>query len=426
MSVIGIKVRRDVALRTARLASAEDRELVWFLQWQSHQPGGLKAFAAEVLKRFADLIGPETLRSAGVKPSQQCTRAQVEAIREEMPGHYPLRGEIEEPDDISAFLPPKKHAEAEALRHPSSYPAAVFFERSRAAALVGLEGDLKELALDPKQAVADGKPWYFPRLVSSIRQLMAERAEAQAGASVVTAIGQRIHESIDYARETSGLVVLIGQHQTGKTESAKDWCARYPGRARHVELDSESDELSFHRTLAKALGVACALSMKAQQIRDRVQEMLQGGDLVLVLDSAHYLWPSTIDYRALPVRVNWVISALTNHGVPVVLIAGPQFLANQKAMEERTRWTSDELSGRINHFEQLPGQLNEADLAAVARKLAGVEDDKIAAALASLAVNSKQYLGAIKTAVDRAGFIARKAGRAGFTRADLALALKTA
>jgi hypothetical protein len=38
----------------------------------------------------------------------------------------------------------------------------------------------------------------------------------------------------------------------------------------------------------------------------------------------------------LPGRINWVMTALTNYQVPVVLVATPQFTASQVNLEKNT------------------------------------------------------------------------------------------
>ncbi|MGP8021566.1 MAG: hypothetical protein ACLPRE_11350, partial [Limisphaerales bacterium] len=44
-----------VAKRCSVLERAEDRELIWFTQLISHQPGGIKKLAADLMAQFLDL-----------------------------------------------------------------------------------------------------------------------------------------------------------------------------------------------------------------------------------------------------------------------------------------------------------------------------------------------------------------------------------
>ena len=184
--------------------------------------------------------------------------------------------------------------------------------------------------------------------------------------------------------------------------------------------------MSFFRAIAKTLGVSINLNSKAQELRQRIEETLQGGDLVFVIDEAHYLWPNMIDARTLPARINWILTALVNKGVPVALVTTPQFLRNQKEFETRTRWTSEQLTGRIGHYEPLPTALTPADLHKVAVALLPDASEQAIEALAVYAQASAKYLAGIRHAVDRAGFIARKDGREKIQFADVKRALKEA
>src|SRR5690606_33805829 len=111
------------------------------------------------------------------------------------------------------------------------------------------------------------------------------------------------------------------------------------------------------------------LSWKAVQLRDRIEETLQAGHLLLILVEAHYCWPTSNSRFACPSRVTWLMTALVNQRVPVALISTEQFLRTQKVMEARTHWTSEQFTGRIGHYEKLPNNLTTEDLAKVAKAL---------------------------------------------------------
>jgi len=184
--------------------------------------------------------------------------------------------------------------------------------------------------------------------------------------------------------------------------------------------------MSFFRAIAKALGVSINLNSKAQELRQRIEDTLQGGDLMIVIDEAHYLWPNLIDSRTLPARINWILTALVNNGVPVALVTTPQFLRNQEEFEARTRWTSEQLTGRIGHYEPLPTTLTPEDLHKVAAALLPDASEQTLEALVVYAQASTKYLAGIRHAVDRARFIAGKDGRDRIQFSDVKRALKEA
>ena len=424
-----------VAKKSAHLTRVEDRELIWSVQFLSHQPGGLKKLAADLMAGFPERFATDSMRKFGMKAGQIYSGEQVRIVRDEIEERqFLLKDEIAgwmgitSADCIPLDYDDEKRArlQMEASRHPSNYPASEFVKCCLDAAATGLEKHLSLLCLDPALPVADGSPWYFPTLVSTLREFMAAQVETHSRQTVVTSLGEQVHEALDYTAETGSMTLIEGPARFGKSHSAVDWCERHPGRARYVQLESSRDEMSFFRAIAKALGVSINLNSKAQELRQRIEDTLQGGDLVLVIDEAHYLWPNLIDSRTLPARINWILTALVNKGVPVALVTTPQFLRNQKEFETRTRWTSEQLTGRIGHYEALPTALTPEDLHKVAVAMVPDASAQTIEALVVYAQASTKYLAGIRHAVARAGFIARKAGREKIQFSDVKCALKQA
>ena len=198
---------------------------------------------------------------------------------------------------------------------------------------------------------------------------MAAHEKDRASAVVVTEVSKRVSEAFDYAMQTKTLVVVNGPARIGKTFSGRAWCDRRPGVARYAQVPSTGDDISFFRALARSLGVSINLNSKAQELRTRIEEVLQRGDLLLCLDEAHYLWPQTNYRDALPQRISWLMTALLNYSVPVVALTTPQFFRHLQRVEDGTLWTSQQFTGRVGRFIQLPETVLESDLAAVARHM---------------------------------------------------------
>ena len=421
-----------VAKRCSVLERAEDRELIWSVQLLSHRLGGLKKVAADLMTSFPERIATDSMRKLGMKPGQIYKAEQVKIVRDEIQGRaFPLKGEVDfERDGMAVFLNDNEESRAnsryEASFFPSYYRASEFVKRCQEAAADGLGKHLLNLCLDPALPVADGSPWYFPALVSTLRDFLAGRIESHCRQTVVTSLGERVHEALDYTSQTGSMSLIEGPARFGKSHSVTDWCERHPGRARYVQLESSRDEMSFFRTIAKALGVSINLNSKAQELRQRIEDTLQGGDLAVVFDEAHYLWPNMIDSRTLPERINWILTALVNNGVPVAMVTTPQFLRNQKEFENRTRWTSEQFTGRLGHYEPLPVALTPEDLHKVAAALLPDASEQTIEALVVYAQASTKYLAGIRHAIDRAGFIARKDGREKIQFGDVKRALKDA
>lgn len=422
-----------VAKRCDVLDQPGDRSLIYFLQLLSHREGGLKKAAADLVTMFPDRIGTVSMHRFGMRPGQIYSAEQVRAVREELPAGSPvfcLRGER---SDLELFFKPEgslkelaqaaiynggsrrnyeeeKEAIARAERQPAAYPASEFLAVCRQYA-EDLHDYLAEICVNPAIDLGAGAVWYFPTLIASLREYQAAW-EAKAGDGViVTELGKQVYETLDYALDSRRMVLIDGLARTGKTFAVKAWCAARPGQARYVQVPSTSDDIAFFRAIAKSLGVSINLNSKAQKLRDRVEDVLQRGHLMVCFDEAHYLWPKTNYQDVVPVRVNWIMTALVNNDVPVALVTTPQFMRTQKAVERRSCWTAEQFTGRIGHYQKLPDSLSEADLGAVARTLLPGGSKMTIEVLVRYAQGSAKYLAGIGSVVDRARYLARKEGQ---------------
>jgi hypothetical protein len=420
-----------VAKRAALLDSSDERELIWFLQYLSHQPGGIKKFAVDLLVQFPERVATPSMQKLGFKPGRIYSTDEVKTVREEVSGgQYPLKGESDygrDPFEMLVFNEDYyercKHDEAKARLYSAEYPASDFTNLCQQAAAGKLEKYLSELCVAPAMPVADGSPWYFPNLFSTLRQVQAEW-NIEKKPLAVTTIGHLVCDALEYAREEKILVLIDGLARTGKTFSARAWCDQNPGFARYVQVPSTNDDFSFFRAIAMSLGVSVNLKSKAQELRSRIEDTLQCGHLMLVLDEAHYLWPQSNYRDTTPGRVNWLMTALVNHGVPVGLVTTPQFFRSQKQIEAKTCWTSEQFTGRIGYYEKLPDILTEKDFEAVAKALIPSGDARSIEALVLYANISAKNLAAIKAVIDRASFVARKQGRDSVALGDIQRAIK--
>lgn len=436
-----------VAKRCSVLTDASQRELVWWIQAQSHQPGGLKALAARILKDHAGQF--QTRAMFDLRASGRTFNAdQVRDIRADIPGGdlvFPLRGELANdmggmPEDARFLVNDEQlgwserrrraraseAANQKAQANPEHYPVQDFRARCLSAAAhedSGLVGALESLALDPALPVEDGQPWFCPRLVSIIRQEMATCAKQAADGFAQTTVSEMVREAIEYAPAIRKICLIDGQARIGKSFAAQKYCAAFPGRARFAECPPFNDDAGFFRAVAKALGVSTNLNLKAQYIRDRVEETLASGDLTLVIDEAHRLFSQKDVRFTLPVRVNWVMH-MVNRGVPICLITTPQFFKAQAAVTKATYWTSEQLTGRIGHYRKLPDKLSLEELAGVARALLPEGCKKSIELLVAYADSSAKYLAGIEHAVCRARYFAQKDGRAAADFRDVQAAIK--
>lgn len=227
-----------------------------------------------------------------------------------------------------------------------------------------------------------------------------------------TVASRTIFETLDYALTQRGFVLVEGTYRIGKSYAAQAWAQMHLGECRYIQLSSSPDETSFIRSFARALGVACSPQMKATQMKNRVEETIRRQHLLMVIDEADYCWDGAVKVREAPVRINWLMTALINNGVPVALVASRNFSRMMAHTERRApHWGSEQFTGRIKLRRTLPDDLEETDLFAIAAALVPEADKATRTLLVAHAMRSEGYVAALESGAARARFFATKAGR---------------
>jgi hypothetical protein len=456
-----------VAKRCSVLPTGADRQLIWFIHYLSHQPGGLAAVAADLMAQFPDRFGTTAMVAIN-KTEGVYSADEVRKIRSELPtslrDQFPLQGEFNPSirdrawycrqiaesaravleDDESSFEDRKTASrqiedadEAEkdesadaaiAQKLPVSYPVKSFLQICCSAAKTGfvdgcktlsLEKTLAEICLDPAFRL-DSWPWYFNELVNVLDAYQKYWIKNKSN-WVMTSVGKKVCEFLDYTLDAGVLSLLIGRASLGQTFAARAWCENHPGQTRMVEVPPSNDDASFYRAIAQAIGLGNFLNYKNVQIRERIEFVLQTGNLLLVLNQAQRLWPQKNLREAFPGRLAWVLDQ-ADKGAKVCMISGPQFFMQQRACE-KMGWNSPELRNRILHYSNLPDSLGIEDLQAVARVMLPEADETSLAAVAIYSLSGR-YLAALEAVAKRAQFVAQQNGRSQRTSSDVRAALK--
>ena len=401
-----------VAARCAVLDDPLERRLIYFLQALSHREGGLSKVGRDLVAMFPQRIGTRTMRRLGL--GGPATYSRADAIK--------IFGEL---DDVRE-------------REPQLLSAGEALESCRDKMASELPHLLELLCLDPEYGgILNDKTdpgsgsfrrpisvGYFNLLLESLLEYQERKSSEAKRAIVSTEISTAVFQELDYALSQRCLVVVNGNARTGKTCASKAWCEQHLGEARYVQTPASNDDISFFRAIARALGTADALSMKATYVRNRVERTLEDGHLMLAFDEAHYLWPQRHARQSLPSRINWILTALVNNNVPVALITTPQFVRNQRRVEDSTGWTSEQLQGRIGHWRTLPEHPSEKDLAAVAKALLPEADKVGIQALVVYATLSAKWFAGIEFTVRYARDLAAKRGGVTVIRSDLLRAIE--
>lgn len=227
----------------------------------------------------------------------------------------------------------------------------------------------------------------------------------------MTEIGQLVFDTLDAALDTGKMVLVEGNSGIGKTTATEAWCNLHLGEARFVSLSGITTKTVAFRAIAKALGLASGNTVTATQMQSRIEETLQRSRLLLVLDEAHFLFNGAERVYTRPELVDWVNTALYNHGVPCALVCTPQFKIRMAKVEKQTGWNGDQLKRRVKRFCVLPIKPRKEDLEAIARKLLPQADRETVALVVGYALTRPLHLSALVDAIDEAVLLAKKEGR---------------
>jgi AAA domain len=412
------------AKRISLIDDPKMQALLWWIQWRSLQPRGVRQLADEIIARFPDRFTTAEMRKVGPVSAKRLSRDQILKLRGRVPGCFPLRGEVEEVWSDDRWFDDSSRPERRVLKDaPTHYSLEDFSVALRNDAATELPEHLKQLCVNPELRDEKMEVSYFDELIGALAQLRSECGTA-ATSLADTEATRSINSTLDFCFRRRRMVLIEGKAGIGKSETVKAWCNRRAGMARYVEVPAGADERSFFATIAASIGVARGGSYNGQQIKLRVEDALRASGLMLVLDEAHFLWPQYSRPQGIPSRIQW-IKTLFDSGVPIALIALPKFSEWQKLYARKTIWDEDQLERRLNRKVALPDAHSKQDLMKIARAKHS-NGDKLSWELLTgyaLAATKKQA-SAISEAMESAIDIAEQNGRAEVSYDDIEAAIR--
>ena len=399
-----------LAARCQRLTDRDEIALMWWLQGVSWAEGGLQAFAGAFIESHLEEFCPPSFRKVGVDRNRVYGPEEIRKIRaplgHEMQPRLALRGERMQAH--WSLIDPRTETEEEAQHHPETYSG-----RDLIGIFVPSRGELvdwiQNALVNPASVGLKEGFGYFTEIYSALQAARAKRASEAASRLVPTAATRQVFEELDYALESKSFVLIEGREGIGKSEAARAWVAKRPGLAVYVALECGSDETTLYRAIARQIGTSCTYARKAVEVRMRVQDALQPGQLMLVIDEAHFLWPqSERSERTAPKRLDWLRTALIDFGVSVALISTPQYFSKQCDRFRKCGWNANQIQRRLARMASLPEALGEADAIAVAKSyFPGLSPCELKR-VAGVALISIGYLSTIGHLRKRVDFLARK------------------
>ena len=433
----------NALIAAKRIALITDRDLcglLWFIQWRSLEPRGLRRLAEQLVAAFPERLGTPAMRRFHCKPGKKLPRAQTIEIRDEFPGDYPLRGEPTEVWSLGhaeELLGGSEQADSDRPRCKYVDDAPAFYRtddflNEAAARCEDLHEHLMRLCVNPGIKLDRVNPkhwdidaagvWYFDSLLDALKQFRSERQRGDGLADTET--NRHINSALDFCFRRSRMILIEGKAGIGKTAALKAWCDRQQGLARYVEVPSSNDDRSFFSAIAESLGVAKGTAYNGQQIKLRVEEALRASGLMLVMDESQFLWPQYIRPQGIPSRIQWIKSAF-DAGTPIALAALPKFSEWQSLYAKRTLWDDDQLERRLNRKVPLPDAHSKEDLLKIARARHPDGDKASWTLLAGYALAAaKKQASAITEALESALDMAQQDGRDAINYDDIDAAVQ--
>lgn len=420
-------------------------ELLWFIQWHSFQPGGLRKFVENFLSTSADLVGTPSMTRFGLPvekySSEQCLTVWREFPRSVQQALFPsdysyVLGLV----DSSSL--PSGHEPEETIRkklHELNYPefkrrCLLHAQKSLPAYLASLCNEVSAgFSVNPTLWGSEaeryspfdwhdnGVTWYFPNVIPALLSVMELQAKTISAKLAMTAVTVKVFDALDFCWEENALVHIEGDSRFGKTESVLAWANMHPGRARLVSLSSSNSDSDLYKNVAESLGMEVNLSRT--KLKDRVEYVLQNGRLGIIFDEASFLLPQRYDAHTPPSRLNWVRTQIVDKGLPLALCVTPQNYAHAMAkFVKRTGYNMQQFIGRTMRKVILPDELDECDLIAVAKIHFPEFDEDYLALIAAKATQSESYLMTMESVSKLSRFIAKRDGHKQVEMEDLELA----
>jgi hypothetical protein len=414
-------------------------ELLWFIQWFSFQPGGLVKLAEDVLSAAGDRVVTKAMKRAGPpgRDGQWTLEQALTAWKSEWrgPGLYqrdtlglaeydaeapPAASRCEflewlacyvamelTPERVNSGLGCDKASILHGLRR---FNYSYFKSKAAETAAERLPGYLREICTIPDTSVAAGPDW-FPDIIAVLLEFMASHAAAEKSKLAATEVSRAVFDAFEYSWESKRLVRITGDSRFGKTESAKTYCAMYPGRFRLVKVPAGDADSDLIREVAECLGMGLPFGRLPTGKRQQLEDILRHGRIGIALDECHYLFPASFTRNSSPSRLNWVRGRIVDCGLPCVLMATPQTYEVQETRFQRTTgYNLDQFTGRIALDKHLPEMISQGDLMAVARHHCGAVSQSVLDILVGAAMAAPNYVGAINNLASRALWISQRRG----------------
>jgi hypothetical protein len=199
----------------------------------------------------------------------------------------------------------------------------------------------------------------------------------------------------------------------------------HPESCRLVATPASNALGDLIREVAISLGMEVAGQYGGRDLRDRVDYVLRFSHLQLCFDESQLLLPASFSRNTAPARLNWVRRSVMDQGVAAVFVCTPQsYLPAKRRFVKATGFAMEQFDERILKTVQLPEELSEADLLAVARiHFTDLSEEYLQFVVAKALATERNYVSDIEKIATLAKDNAREHGRKLPVLADIKAAI---
>jgi hypothetical protein len=323
-----------------------------FLEFLSRLPGGWAKFCPDFTVRYAERIGTKTMLAI-TRPGEYSMQDR-EAIWRSIPFQFHYNFPVH--NDRFEYVDPDL----------SCLTTATLKEKLLETARSELPEYLASLCNHVSQPFEG--PWYFPGLIDSLIEEMDRHTAAEKKTFADTSITRIMLDDFNFAVGKKQTVHVVGNPRSGKTEMAKGYARCHPWLARYLAVPSSNAEADLVESVADALGLEYKPGRSGRDLRKRVEYVLRHTCLMMVLNEAQFLFPQRFSATTQPARLNWVRTEIIDKGLPLAICFTPQlYTPGLTSYLKKTGYVMDQWIGRRCIKRELPEQLPDEDLYAVAR-----------------------------------------------------------
>jgi hypothetical protein len=427
---------------------------LWFLQFVSHPEnyaGGLSRFAHDLIAAQSEKVGTRHSVEANAHQGHYALADAIEIFRELphdarrqlfgedtnlMEDAYRSSCDVDDSEFVEYWPDLRKPT---TRQRPKIWNAwlrkTLTIEAVRSvcarAAQDGLADYLKNLCELPhasfRRSAAKGycAPWYFEAVADALLTFIDSRAEQMRSLIAETEITREIRRWTAKSRGMRRPIMFVGNTRFGKTEAIKLEAAADPGNCRLVNTPASNAITDLLREVAKSLGIEVGPSNAGRELGERIDYVLRFSRLQLIFDECQFLLPGNYSRNTAPARLNWVRRSIIDQNTPAVFVCTPQsYLPAKNRFVRTTGFVMEQFDERVLLTRQLPSELSEADLLAVARvHFTDLAEDYLRFVVDTVLATERNFVSDIEKIATLAKDNAREQGRNRPTLSDIESAM---